>query len=84
MDLLTRKEAAAYLRLSLRKLDALSSVGELRRVKLGEAQRARVLFRMEDLEAFIQANLSDGQSDIARRALKVVRPRNRDRPFRTG
>jgi len=76
MELLTRQEAATYLRLSLRKLDALSTNGELRRVKLGEGQRARVLFRKEDLEAFIQANLSDDQVDITRKVIEIVRPRN--------
>lgn len=76
MELLTRQEAATFLRLSLRKLDALSANGELRRVKFGEGQRSRVLFRKEDLEAFVYANLSEDQHNVARRVAQIMHPRN--------
>jgi len=76
MELLTRQEAATYLRLSLRKLDALSATGDVRRVKLGEGKRARVLFRKEDLETFVRANLSADRLDFTRKAVEIMRPRN--------
>jgi len=72
VELLTRKEAARYLRLSVRKLDLLSAEGKIRRVKLGEGKRARVLFRREDLEAFIEANLSVDNSEIDRKAAEIL------------
>jgi len=72
VELLTRKEAARYLRLSVRKLDLLSAKGKIRRVKLGEGKRARVLFRREDLEAFIEANLSVDNSEIDRKAAEIL------------
>jgi len=72
MELLTRKEAADYLRLSLRKLDALAASGEIRRAKFGEGQRARVLFRRQDLDDFITASLSASRLDIERRAAAIL------------
>ena len=49
--LLTRIEAARYLRLSARKLDQLAASRELMRVKLG----ASVRYDRADLDAFIAA-----------------------------
>ena len=45
----TRREAAAYLSISPRKLDSLVASGELPRVKIGSSVR----FQQSDLEAFI-------------------------------
>ena len=47
--LLTRLEAAEFLRLSPRKLDQLTASGELPRVKIGTAVR----FCRDDLEKFV-------------------------------
>lgn len=55
--LLTRQEAADFLRLSVSQLDSLARRGEIRRVKFGEGPRARVLYRQEDLEAYVIAHL---------------------------
>ena len=73
MGLMTRQEAADYLRLSLRKLDDLTASGDIRRVKIGERQRARVLFREVDLQTFVEANLSPDNSTIQRKALEVLK-----------
>jgi len=73
MELMTRKEAARYLRLSVRKLDLLAAKGEIRRVKLGDGKRARVLFRRRDLDAFVEANLSVDNADIEREAAEILR-----------
>jgi len=75
MELLTRKEAATYLRLSLRKLDALSASGNLRRVKFGEGQRARVLFRKKDLDTFIEVHTSRNQDELQREVAEIMGPR---------
>lgn len=48
-ELRTRDEAAAHLRVSVRKIDYMIATGELRAVKIG----ARVLLRLNDLSAFI-------------------------------
>ena len=54
MQLLTRQEAATFLRISLRKLDALAAQGEIRYARLGNAQRCRVVYEKEELERFIK------------------------------
>lgn len=59
-EVLTRKEAAQYLRVSIRKLDELAATGEVLRVKLGSGPRARVLFRLVDLELFIEKHIERG------------------------
>ncbi len=60
-ELLTRQEAARFLRLSVSQLDTLSRDGELLRVKLGKpgAARARVLYRRGDLLAFVDAHVEE-------------------------
>lgn len=75
MQLVTRKEAARYLRLSLRKLDDLASTGEIRRLKLGKGKRARVMFRLEDLDAFVEAHLSADIREIEHKAAEIIGPR---------
>ena len=75
MDVLTRAEAARYLRLSLRKLDSLAARGEIRRIKLGDGRRARVLFRRNDLDAFLNEHLSADRSEIRRKAMEISRSR---------
>ena len=53
-DLLNRREAAAWLGISERKLDSLTASGELRRVKIGSSVR----FDPRDLNAFIESQKS--------------------------
>ena len=55
-DVMTRAEAAGYLRVSLPTLDKLANTGELRRVKLG----TRVLYRLKDLDDFLEAHSEGG------------------------
>ena len=59
-----RKEAATYLRISLRKLDYMAEQGMIRRCKLGDGKRACVLYRKKDLDEFIESQLSATQTDI--------------------
>ena len=72
MELLTRKQAACYLKLSLRKLDSLAAGGEIRRIKLGKGPRARVLFRQEDLDAYVEQHLLPANSDFEREAARIL------------
>lgn len=53
----TREEAADYLRMSPRMLDNLSEAGDLRRAKLGEERKSKVLFRRVDLDAYVEGQL---------------------------
>ena len=53
--LLTREEAAQFLRISLRKLDDLASKGKIQYAKLD----GRVLYREQDLVEYIERNLVD-------------------------
>ncbi|MBA4107077.1 MAG: DNA-binding protein [Pirellula sp.] len=55
-SLLTRPEAAAYLRWSIRQIDAKAAAGEIPKVKLGRSVR----FRKEDLDAYIERHLPEG------------------------
>ena len=73
MKLLTRKEAAQCLRISLRKLDALAAEGKLRYSKIGAGKRARVLYREEDLCEFVTRHLSRTEAELQQRACQVVR-----------
>lgn len=50
--LLTRREAAEHLSVSLRVLDELAAKRKLKFVKIGSSVR----YRLQTLEAFIQAN----------------------------
>lgn len=52
-ELLSRKEAADYLRISVAKLDNLRREGVLPRVVLRSQKVGRVLFRIQDLRAFV-------------------------------
>ena len=58
-DVLTRQEAANYLRISLRKLDYLSHSGQIPYVKMGprKVKGVRVLFRKRDLDAYVEKHL---------------------------
>ena len=49
-----------------------AATGDIRRAKLGEGQRARVLFRRQDLDDFITASLSASGFDIERRAAAIL------------
>lgn len=53
--LLTRREAAAYLSISQRKLDALAASREIKRVKIDSCVR----FDRGDLDAFVESRKSD-------------------------
>ena len=53
-NLLTRREAATYLAISPRKLDALAASGQLPRVRIGSAVR----FERCDLDQFIATQKS--------------------------
>lgn len=53
--LLSRREAAAYLAISPRKLDQLVADGELTRIKIGSCVRFE---KIADLDAFIAAQKS--------------------------
>ena len=51
---LTRKEAAEYLRISVRTLDKLAQKGEIPYSKLGNGVRARVLYQQRTLDAYLE------------------------------
>lgn len=53
----TRDEAAEYLRISARKLDAETTAGNIRRAKLGDGRQGAVVFRRRDLDAYIESRL---------------------------
>ena len=57
-ELLTRQEAAAYLRLSVSQVDNLSRRGEIKRCKFGQGPRARVLYRLADLQEYVDAHVA--------------------------
>ena len=59
MELLTRPEAAKYLRLSLRKLDGLAAAGQVTCSKFGNGKHARVVYRKEDLDRFVLDNAKE-------------------------
>jgi len=66
---LSRKQAAAYLNVSLKTLDTWAEDGQIRRAKFGSGQRARVLYRRVDLDGFVEAHLeldADGARQIVR------------------
>ncbi len=62
----TREEAAEYLRMSPRMLDSLSESGQIRRAKLGEERKSKVLFRRVDLDGYVE-----GQLDLNRQEALV-------------
>lgn len=70
--LLTRREAAAALRLSLRALDYRVAEGHIRYVRLGNGPKAPIRFRPEDLRDYITANLRLGVDDAAATAKRML------------
>ena len=56
-EVFSRDEAAKFLRISVTQLDVLAARGQVQRVKLGVGSRTRVLYRREDLLAFLAANV---------------------------
>lgn len=72
MENMTRKEAAAYLRISVRKLDYMAEQGMIRRCKLGDGKRARVLYRKMDLDDFIESQMSSSRADLEAEAVRIV------------
>ena len=65
----TRKEAADYLRISVRTLDSLAQKGEIPYSKLGNGIRARVVYQRKDLDAFLERMRIDPKR-VARRILE--------------
>lgn len=55
--LYTRDEAAKLLRISVSQLDNEARRGKIQRVKFGDGPRARVTYRGEDLEGYINEHL---------------------------
>ena len=53
MELLNRKEAAEFLRVSQRKLDQLAADGDIPYSKMGSGIRARVVYDLKDLEDYV-------------------------------
>ena len=76
MTLLTSKEAAAYLRVSVRKLYSLAAERDVPRVKLGHTAR----WRREDLDALVAQSL---QYPAVRAAVHRV-PRSATSPDTSG
>lgn len=56
-ELLTRHEAAQFLRLSVSQLDNIARRGEIKRAKFGKGPRARVLYRLDDLRTYVNAHV---------------------------
>jgi hypothetical protein len=52
-----RVEAAEYLRMGLSKLDDLTRRGLIRRAKIGDGEKAQVLYRRIDLDSFVEDSL---------------------------
>jgi len=52
--ILTRREAAQYMRLSVRTLDKLGQRGDIPYSKLGNGIRSRVVYQRRDLDAYIE------------------------------
>ena len=58
-DYFTRKEAAKYLRVGLRKIDELTASGKLSRAKLGDKEGSCVIFRKIDLDEYVERQLEE-------------------------
>jgi len=71
-EIMSRAEAAEYLRISIRKLDYLAESGELKLIKLGEGKRSRVLYRRKDIDDFVESNLVSDRKEAAKAARKAV------------
>ena len=61
-----RSEAGEYLRMGLSKLDDLTRRGEIRRAKIGEGEKAQVLYRRKDLDDFVAGCLEMDKHDARR------------------
>lgn len=62
-DLLTTKEAADYLRLSVPTMERMRLSEGPAFIKLGNGKRARVVYRREDLDAYVAAHRRHNTSD---------------------
>jgi len=58
--------SARFLRVSLWKLDQLAADGEIPYSKFGVGRRARVVYRQEDLERYVERNLVQIHARAAR------------------
>ena len=63
-ELMTRHEAAEFLRFSVSQLDNLARAGDIVRVKFGEGPRARVLYRRSDVIAFVDAHVEEIPAEV--------------------
>lgn len=54
VEYLTRQEAAAFLRISVRLLDQKAAKGEIAYYKLGNGPTSRVLYQFKDLKKYIE------------------------------
>ena len=68
--ILTRKEAAVYLRISVRTLDELAQDGEIPYSKLGKGLRSRVVYQRRDLDAYVERSRVDSKR-VARKILEA-------------
>ena len=66
MNLLTRKEAAEYLRISVRTLDKLGHDGEIPYSKLGNGSRARVVYQRKNIDAYLHRTEVDSKRTARR------------------
>lgn len=64
----TRQEAAAYLRVGIRKLDMIAADGTIPRVKIGK----RTLFKVVDLNDYIRAHTETSQEDADAVAARIM------------
>jgi excisionase family DNA binding protein len=65
---LTRREAAEYLRISVRTLDKLAKERKVSCSKLGDGLRARVVYQRRELDAYLERMKVDPRG-IARKIL---------------
>jgi len=56
---LSRQEAAAHLRVSVRTLDALTAERKIVGARIGGSVRGRLIFRTEDLDAYVEKQLRE-------------------------
>lgn len=64
IKMLTRKEAAAWLRVSLRTLDRLVAAGEVGIVRVGGDQRGRVLISTHELERWVREQTAESKEAV--------------------
>lgn len=71
-NLLTRKEAAARLRIGLRTLDRRLATGELQCYRHGDGPRSRIVISEQQLQEYLDRHLSSSVKDRAQAILSRV------------